>query len=651
VKFPPESLGGLLDPPGLPRYPERMASSQVQFPQLLAHAPDAVTLHDLSAVVLDANDEACRCLGYTRDELVGLSVRDYVIGFDDQAVARMVALLDRDGIATLRAEHRRKDGTTFPVEARLALVRGQGPARVLAYVRDLSEQEAARSALRASEARYRHLLEVLPDGILTYDAQGVVTYANPAAARLTGAARAEDLIGTSALDRVHAEAHEAARERLRRVLAGAHVRSVESLLLRVDGTSFPAEVTSVAIGVGQIITVARDVSDRHRAEVERAALQERLRQSEKIEALGTLAGGVAHDFNNVLAAILGHAEALAGTLPPGSVGRDDAEQISVAARRAKGVVQQILAFARRRPAEAAPVDVARTVQEELSLVRAATPANVEIVARLDPRAGAVQADPTQLHQVLLNLSANARDAMAPRGGRLEVAVEAAVVPSEGAHPALPAGRYVRLAVADTGQGMDAATRARAFEPYFTTKPLGAGSGLGLSVVHGIASGLGGAVRLESAVGQGTRVEVWLPRLPEPAPTPVPAAPIPLGDRRRILLVDDDPPVARAISRMLATLGYDVTVDGSAEAGLERFRGDPAAFDLVITDQTLPRMGGDELTLSLLALRPDLPVLICTGYSARLDDQSARAIGARALLPKPLDLHQLGEAIAAALTPR
>jgi len=132
---------------------------------------------------------------------------------------------------------------------------------------------------------------------------------------------------------------------------------------------------------------------------------------------------------------------------------------------------------------------------------------------------------------------------------------------------------------------------------------------------------------------------------------VPAAPIPLGDRRRILLVDDDPPVARAISRMLATLGYDVTVDGSAEAGLERFRGDPAAFDLVITDQTLPRMGGDELTLSLLALRPDLPVLICTGYSARLDDQSARAIGARALLPKPLDLHQLGEAIAAALTPR
>jgi PAS domain S-box-containing protein len=627
-----------------------MASSQVQFPQLLAHAPDAITLHDLSAVVLDANDEACRCLGYGRDELVGMSIRDYVVAFDDRTVAPMVALLERAGVATLRAEHRRKDGTTFPVDVRLALVRGQGqaPARILAFARDLSEQEAARTALRISEERYRHLLELLPDGIIAYGPQGLVTYANPAAARLTGAARAEELIGTRVTDRVHPGAQEAARDRLRRVLAGELVRSEESLLLRVDGTAFSAEVTSVAIGDGQIITVARDVSDRHRAEAERAAFQERIRQSEKIEALGTLAGGVAHDFNNVLAAILGHAEALAGELPPGSVGREDAEQIAVAARRARGVVQQILAFARRQPPEAAPVDVARAVQEELALVRAATPANVDIVARLDPRAGAVQADPTQLHQVLLNLSANARDAMAPRGGRLEVAVDAADAPSDGAPAGLAAGRYVRLAVSDAGQGMDAATRARVFEPYFTTKPLGAGSGLGLSVVHGIATGLGGAVKLESAVGQGTRVEVWLPRLPEPAPAPAPVAPVPSGDRRRILLVDDDPPVARAISRMLAALGYDVTVDGSAEAALERFRGDPARFDVVITDQTLPRMGGDELTLALLAIRPDVPILICTGYSARLDEVQARAIGARALLPKPLDLHQLGDAVAAAI---
>jgi PAS domain S-box-containing protein len=626
-------------------------AKQGQFPEFLGHAPDAVTLHDLSAVVLDANEEACRRLGYSRDELLGMSVRDYVLGFDDGAVERMAAVLERVGVATLRAEHRRKDGTTFPVEARLALVRGGGPARVVAFVRDLSEQEAARTALRASEERYRQLLELLPDGVIAYDAGGTLTYANPAAARLTGAARPEDLIGTQVMDRVHPDAREAARARFQRVVRAERIPPVESLLLRVDGTSFPAEITSVAIDAHRLITVARDVSERHRADAARAALEERLRQAEKIEALGTLAGGVAHDFNNVLAAILGHAEALAGELPPGSVGREDAEQISAAARRAKGVVQQILAFARRRPPEAAPVDVARAAREELPLVRAATPANVQIVLRADDPAGAVRADPTQLHQVLLNLCANARDAMAARGGVLEIRVDAAEVPSAGAPPGLAPGRYVRLAVSDTGHGMDAATQARVFEPYFTTKPVGAGSGLGLSVVHGIATGLGGAVRLESAVGQGTRVEVWLPRLDEPAHTPPPRAVAPAAASRRVLLVDDDPPVARAMARMLAALGYAVTTEGSAETALARFGNDPAAFDLVLTDQTLPRMGGDELTRALLALRPELPVLICTGYSARVDEAGARAIGARALLPKPVDLHQLGDALAAALLPR
>jgi CheY-like chemotaxis protein len=195
--------------------------------------------------------------------------------------------------------------------------------------------------------------------------------------------------------------------------------------------------------------------------------------------------------------------------------------------------------------------------------------------------------------------------------------------------------------------MDAATRARAFEPYFTTKPLGTGTGLGLSVVHGIATGLGGGVSLDSAPGAGTRVTVWLPRLADdpqagpgaPAPTPVPPA-----VRHRILLVDDDPPVARAIARMLERSGYEVATAPDAETALERFRADPAAFDLVLTDQTLPGMRGDELTRALLDVRPDLPVLICTGYSERLDDERARALGARALLDKPLDVRELAQAV-------
>jgi CheY-like chemotaxis protein len=198
--------------------------------------------------------------------------------------------------------------------------------------------------------------------------------------------------------------------------------------------------------------------------------------------------------------------------------------------------------------------------------------------------------------------------------------------------------------------MDAATRARAFEPYFTTKVMGSGSGLGLSVVHGIAAGLGGAVKLESAVGAGTRAEVWLPRLAETqaaAMTPGLQAGAP---RRRVLLVDDEPQVARAMSRMLSSLGYEVATEPTAESALELFRSDPSAFDLVVTDQSLPQMGGDELTVSLLAIRPSLPVLICTGYHARLDEAEARGLGARALLAKPIDRRQLADALAKALRP-
>ncbi len=607
-----------------------MSSPHASFPELLVHAPDTVILLDAAAVVVDANAEACRTLGYAREELLGKHVREFVEGLDGDPLVRMQEHLKQAGFATFRAVHRRKDGMLFPVETRLVLVRREGPPLVVAFVRDLSEQEAARRALRESEDRYRQLVELLPDGVVTYGPDGRISFANAAAARLVGAAGPENLVGTPVIERVHPDSRSAVVERMRRAQRGAPAPMMEHKLVRLDGTTLPAEATSAP------------------------PLEERLRQAEKIEALGTLAGGVAHDFNNVLAAIMGHAEALSEELPAGSVGREDAEQIAAAARRAKGVVRQILAFARRRPPESAPVDVAGEIRAELSLVRAATPANVEIRAHTDASAGAVRADPTQLHQVLLNLCANARDAMGARGGVLDVIVERVEAPSAGAPSGLAPGSYVRLAVSDTGDGMDAATRARAVEPYFTTKAVGAGSGLGLSVVHGIATGLGGAVALESAPGTGTRVEVWLPRLgdadaaPQPAPRPAPTG---AARGARILLVDDDPPVARAVGRMLETAGYEVTTHGDAESAFDLFRADPAAFDLVLTDQTLPGMAGDELTLALLAVRPSLPVLICTGYSARLDDAEARVIGARALLSKPLDALQLGEAIATALAGR
>jgi PAS domain S-box-containing protein len=607
-------------------------------------------LLDAQATVLDVNEEACRSLGYAREELVGRHPRDFVEGLDGPALAGMMAVLGERGVATFDAVHRRKDGTRFPVETRLALLRRGGPPVVVAFIRDVSEQEAARRALRESETRYERLVGLLPDGVIAYH-DGRVTVANAAMARLVGAERAEDLLGRRVLDFVHPESRAAVVDRMRRVASGEQVPLIAETLLRVDGSSFPAEVAAAPFGPAEALVVVRDIGERRRAEAQRAALEERLRQSEKLEALGTLAGGVAHDFNNVLAAILGHADALAAELAPGTHGRDDALQIATAARRAKGVVQQILAFARRRPTEARPVDVAAAVREELPLVRAAMPAHLEIALRLDPDAGSVRADPTHLHQILLNLSANARDAMQDGGGRLGIEVSRADAGTEGAPPGLPPGSYVRLAVSDTGVGMDAPTRVRAFEPYFTTKPVGAGSGLGLSVVHGTALSLGGAVALDSEPGRGTTVSVWLPRLEGAAASERPAAPAARAGSGRVLLVDDDPPVARAIARMLESLGYEVTTCGDGASALERFRADPGRFDAVVTDQTLPGLRGDQLTPALLAVRPDLPIVMCTGFSERLDEERALALGAGALLMKPLDRAQLGDALRSVLAAR
>jgi PAS domain S-box-containing protein len=628
--------------------------SDTPHPELLGDAQDAVLIQDAAAYVVDVNEEACRSLGYTRGELVGKHARDLVEGLDGDTLHRLTLVLKEQGVATVRATHRRKDGTCFPVETRLALIRRDGVPLVVAFARDLDRAQASQRALEQSEERYRGLVELLPDGVVTYR-DGRIAFANPAAAKLMRVDRPERLLGTAVLERVDPSAHAIVQERMTRVARGEQVPLMQERLIRLDGTSFHAEVTAALLATGEVLVVFRDVTDRHRAEEDRFDLEERLRQAEKIDALGTLAGGVAHDFNNVLAAILGHADALASELPANSAAREDAEQIAAAARRAKGVVHQILAFARRRPAEAVPLDVGRTVREDLPLVRAATPASVEIALRADPAAGAVLADPTQIHQVLLNLCANARDAMASRGGILEISIAPAQVPeSDGAPAGLAPGPYVRLSVTDTGLGMDAPTRARAFEPYFTTKPLGAGSGLGLSVVHGIVTGLGGAVTLASTAGEGTSVTLWLPRLAGPDPAaasplpssvePAPAPERPPSARHRVLVVDDDPPVARAIARMLDHAGYRVTVVEDAESALEEFQADPGAFDLVLTDQTLPRMRGDELTRALLAMRPALPILICTGYSERLDEERALAIGARGLLPKPLDLRELVTAL-------
>ncbi|MEW6593854.1 MAG: ATP-binding protein [Thermodesulfobacteriota bacterium] len=384
--------------------------------------------------------------------------------------------------------------------------------------------------------------------------------------------------------------------------------------------------------------LCEDISSRKESE-------EKLRQAQKMEAIGTLAGGIAHDFNNILAAILGYADLIRYETGETDPHRKHIEEIIRAGKRAKALVQQILAFSRKGEQQRRPVTVAPIVKEALKLLRASIPATIEIVSQIRDPDGTVLADPVQLHQVVVNLCTNASHAMEEQGGTLTVSLAVVEVgPEEAAAMGGQPGRFVRLAVADTGCGMDEATRQRIFDPYFTTKAFGKGSGMGLAVVHGIVQGSGGMVRVISEVGTGTTFDIFFPAVDQPAePEPALATVCPPGSER-ILLVDDEPAVAETAQQWLSRLGYSVTAVNSSLEALRLFRDNPRGFDLLVTDQAMPHLPGSELARQVLAIRPDLPILLCTGYSSVVNEEKAREIGIRRYAYKPLQGSELARLV-------
>ncbi|MEW5913421.1 MAG: PAS domain S-box protein [Thermodesulfobacteriota bacterium] len=385
---------------------------------------------------------------------------------------------------------------------------------------------------------------------------------------------------------------------------------------------------------------------RRQAEQESQKLQAQLRQTQKLEAIGTLAGGIAHDFNNVLAAMLGYTELTLTGLPLTGEARDNLEQVLKAGQRARDLVHQILSFSRRSDQGQSPVEIMLLTKEALKLLRASLPTTIEIQSDLRSQGEKVLADPVQIQQVIMNLCTNAAQAM-PGGGLLTVELvpleldQEAVARFAGLRP----GRYLRLTVSDTGVGMDARTLERIFEPFFTTKGPGEGTGLGLSVVHGVVQSHRGAITVYSEPGRGTTFHVYLPVMegePEQDGAQGDGA-LPRG-QERVLLVDDEPALAEVGRLALETLGYRVTALSSSPEALERFQAQPEAFDLVITDYTMPQMTGAALAQELIKIRPDIPIIMCSGFSGQFSPQQAREMGIRRLLLKPLVSRELAVAV-------
>jgi PAS domain S-box-containing protein len=399
-----------------------------------------------------------------------------------------------------------------------------------------------------------------------------------------------------------------------------------------------------------LVQIIRDVSQRVETEKNQQRMQALLIQAQKMEAIGTLAGGIAHDFNNILTGMIGFTEIALFDLPEGHPANENLDRVLQGGERAKRMVQQILAFARQRKQEKSVVPVGLVVKEAMNLIRSTLPSNIEIQLEIASE-GKIYGDPTQIHQIVMNLCTNAYHAMLESGGRLRMAVQDLPAVPEHERGGLSLGPYIRIQVSDTGFGMSREVTARIFEPYFTTKEKGMGTGLGLSVVHGIIKDFGGRITVESQPGRGTTFDILLPMAVEAeVNTPAESAAIP-GGRERVLLVDDEQFLVESGKLILERLGYTVKTETSSLAALETFRQAPSQFDLIITDMTMPGLTGDKLSQSILAIRPDVSIILCTGFNETITEEKAKSIGIRELIYKPLALKDLAQVIRRVLDQR
>ncbi|MDM8549059.1 response regulator [Desulfobacterales bacterium HSG2] len=387
--------------------------------------------------------------------------------------------------------------------------------------------------------------------------------------------------------------------------------------------------------------------------VERKQFESQLRQAHKMEAVGTLTGGIAHDFNNILAIILGNTELAMEFIAEENPARRNLEQVHTACIRAKEVIRQLLSFCRKTEQKRKPADVVLVIRETLKLLRSSISAAIDIRQNMPKHSEKIMAVPAQIHQVLINLCTNSAYAMREKGGVLEVSLGDVILSGDEVGLRDPtSGHYVRLTVSDTGHGIAPETMEKIFDPYFTTKPTGEGTGMGLSLVHSIVKNHGGEIRMSSVPGKGTTVEAFFPVIDADGKITgsVSSEPVPTGNER-ILLLDDEFPIADVLRCMLEKMGYDVTLMTDSSETLETFRSHPDKFDLVITDMTMPKMTGEVLSRKLMEIRPDIPIIICTGFSEIFTEEKAANIGIRAYLNKPVSMDVLARTVREVLDER
>ncbi len=632
------------------RAEEKLTESEEKFRLAFRTSPDSINLSRLSdGMYLDINEGFINIMGHAREDVIGKTSLELNVWDDPKAREHLVTALRTDGfVENLETTFRGKGGRLRIGLMSARLLRINQEDVILSITRDITERKRAEEKLRESEEHFKAMFETASIGVAQADPKtGQWLRVNQKMCEITGYSSAE-LLTMRVPEITHPEDRERDWEAFQNVVNGrAKNYRIEKRYVRKDDTIAWVNVNMTVIRdlsgqPMQTIATIEDITERKRAEEEKQALEAQLRQGQKMEAVGTLAGGIAHEFNNILGIILGYSELARDDIPEWNPAWFHLDEIQAATLRAKDAVLQLLAFSRKTEENHQPLNLAPVVKEAIKFLRSSIPTNIEIRQNIAEGCHKVIADPTQIHQIILNLSTNAAHAMEETGGILEFSLQNITLDgsTQDSDSKLQPGEYVMFQVSDTGCGIPAETLDRIFDPYFTTKKVGKGTGMGLSVVHGIIEAHGGSIEVQSDPGKGTTFKILFPATKEESILAMEIEEeLPTGNER-ILFIDDEPTIATLGRLTLERLGYQVQAETNPRKALEVFASNPEQFDLIITDTTMPGMTGDQLIKKVLQIRPDMKTILCTGYSERVDEESAITLGAKAYALKPLDRKQL-----------
>jgi PAS domain S-box-containing protein len=625
-----------------------LRESEEKYRSILENIQEGYFEVDLAGSCTFFNKALCTMIDIPKSEMLGMNYK----AFMEEEVAKIVCQGCNTVFTTgkpfeaIDVQVIRKNGTKRVVNSSVCLIKDKEGHRIgfRGVVRDITDRNRVEEKLKESEERYRVAIEGSNDGIAMVKNDQHI-FCNQKFLKIFGYDRQEEILGQPMSKVVHPDDLNRVTEfnRLRQLGDPAPSRYEFKGVCKDGGRVF-IEVSATKTSYrGEPVSLVflRDVTERKK-------LESMLQQAQKMEAIGTLAGGIAHDFNNILAIIMGCTELSLITTPEDSLIHDHLSQVLEAGSRATDLVQQILTFSRKKVLERIPLQLSPVVKEILKMMRASLPSTIQIDQHIEPDTGLVLADPTQIHQLLMNLCTNAAHAMGENGGSLTITLSNADIflKNQDILPEIAPGQYLLLTVRDTGLGMDRALLDRIFEPYFTTKESGEGTGLGLAVAHGIVKSYGGTILVQSEPGKGTLFQIFLPRIDRPIEvkgSEPPFESVPMG-RETILLVDDEQAVLKIGQKMLEHLGYEVISSSTSLEALRLFRDQPDRFDLVVTDMTMPEMTGDRLAQEIMRIRPGFPVILCTGFTERITKDEAQTLGIRELLAKPLAIHTLAKTI-------